>query len=111
MPVDDAGYSILTALFALFVGYILGRVHASARDPRRVDEKKRAAAVAERTADENLRQLTPDVRAKVETLISNDHIIEAIRDIRLALNIGLKEAKDVADLLKKKLPTRGARAP
>ena len=111
MLADTAGYPLLTVLFALAVGYILGRVHAAARDPRRAEDKKRAAHAAERTADENLRSLAPDVRAKVEALIARDHVIEAIRDIRLALDIGLKDAKDVADLLKDKLPARGARAP
>lgn len=111
MPLSDQHYSLLTVLSALGVGYVLGRVHAAARDPRRAEERKRATLAAGHTADDNLRKLSADVRPKIESLIGEGKLIEAIREVRLALNIGLKEGKDVVDLMREKAPSRGARAP
>jgi ribosomal protein L7/L12 len=43
--------------------------------------------------------------------VADGRIIEAVRDIRGQLGIGLKEAKDVADLIREQEASRGARAP
>jgi ribosomal protein L7/L12 len=109
----DAGgpSSLLTLLLALFVGYVLGRTHASLRDPRRVDEKKRTALAAAQSTQDIVRRMPPDVRSNVERLIAEGKLIEAIRDVRSALNIGLKEAKNAVEEIRRKTGSKSARAP
>jgi ribosomal protein L7/L12 len=53
----------------------------------------------------------PDVRSDVERLIAEGKLIEAIRDVRLGLNIGLKEAKDAVEEIRRKTGSKSARAP
>jgi ribosomal protein L7/L12 len=109
----DAGrpYSLLTLLLALFVGYVLGRTHASLRDPRRAEEKRRAAFAAAQSTEDIIRRMSPDLRRNTERLIVEGKLIEAIRDVRLGLNIGLKEAKDAVEEIRRKTGSKSARAP
>lgn len=58
----------------------------------------------------NLARLSEAVRARMEEHIADDRMIEAIRDCRLELGLGLKEAKDVAYLMRDRI-SRGAHAP
>lgn len=55
-------------------------------------------------AERNLRRLKGSARTAIDKLLAEDRIIEAVRDIRAALGIGLKEAKDVVDLLREGPP-------
>lgn len=43
--------------------------------------------------------LPPDVERKVRDLIRRGHKIEAIKDVRYATNLGLKEAKDFVEAM------------
>lgn len=102
-------YTLLHLLAFAIVGFIAGRISARAGDPRRSADKKQQQRTAARTAQQNLDRLSPRVRAEVETLLADGRIIEAVRDVRAALSLGLKEAKDVVDLLRQLPPTGGAR--
>lgn len=104
MPDGSGGYPAMLVLFALFAGYVLGRVHAAASDPRRAEERKRAALAAAHAAEAHVRRLSPDVRRKLEDLISQGKRIDAIRDVRTALGIGLKEAKETVEKLRDGMP-------
>jgi ribosomal protein L7/L12 len=109
----DAGgpHSLLTVLLALFAGYVLGRMHAGLSDPRRAEEKKRTALVAAQSADDIVRHMPPEVRRNAELLVADGNLIEAIRYVRVALNIGLKEAKDAVEKIRDEVQSRTARAP
>ena len=110
--IEAAGpYSLFTVLLALFVGYVIGRVHGAARDPRRAGEKKRVALAAAHSTNDIVRRMPEDVRRNAEKLIAEGKLIEAIRDVRVALNIGLKEAKDAVEKIRDEGRSHGARAP
>lgn len=44
-------------------------------------------------------RLPPDVERRVRDLIQRGHKIEAIKDVRYATNLGLKEAKDLVEAM------------
>ena len=111
MDLYTPGYSLFALLAATLGGFIAGRVTGAYSDPRRREERKRQAREAAYSARENLDRLAPSTRLQVEKLVILGQKIEAIRAIREALGIGLKEAKDVADLISETSAQRGARAP
>jgi hypothetical protein len=105
----EGNASSLYQLFAVLVaGYILGRVHAFWRDPKLREQRRKQKLADERTVEERLRSLSPDVRANVDRLMAEGKKIEAIRDLRLATGWGLKESKDVVELADHQ-SSRGAR--
>lgn len=55
-------------------------------------------------AEKNLSRLTGSTRKSLERLLAEDRIIEAVRDVRSATGLGLKEAKDVVDLMREGPP-------
>lgn len=111
MGITTLDYSLLHLITAAIVGFIAGRIVGmnASRTPR-------AAAAARdereslRTAEDSLNRLPGRVRTAVEALLAEGRIIEAVRDVRAATGLGLKEAKDVVDLMREQLPpTGGAR--
>lgn len=100
--------SAFEVLAVFVVGYIFGRVHAAVRDPRRAEERRKQQASAERGTEERYSALSPDLRQKLELLVGDGRIIEAVKELRLLTGCGLKEAKDVIDLIAAR-SSRGAR--
>lgn len=67
----------------------------------------RASIVALRT----VRVLDPQTRARWTELVKQGNMIQAIKDIRVATGLGLKEAEEVIDVLSRGLqPNRGVPA-
>ena len=110
MDLFSPQYSLLAILAALLLGFIAGRLTASLSHSPRQEARKHPKLDDGFAAQENLARLPEAVRARMETLIADDKMIEAIRDCRLELGLGLKEAKDVVDLMRDRT-SRGARAP
>ncbi len=102
-------YSLMELIAAGVAGFVAGRVTALLGDPRRREERQRRAREASFTARENLERLTSSQRADIEKLVAARRKIDAIREIRAALGIGLKEAKDVADIIGAGSPSRSVR--
>lgn len=101
-------YTLLELIAALIAGFIAGRL-VGLRSPHR-GQQRPAVPPARHNAHDTAGQLPPDVRQKVEELLRQDRYIEAVRDVRLATNMGLKEAKDTVDVLNQSLVRGGARA-
>jgi ribosomal protein L7/L12 len=58
------------------------------------------------TVDDALDALTPTERAAIEALLAQGHRIEAIKELRVALGTGQKEARDIAQELEDRLPRK-----
>lgn len=101
-------FSVFHLVAAAIVGFIVGRITAAAGDPVRAEAKKRRKQEDARSAQADLDRLPRHVRTEVEKLLADGRIIEAVRDVRAALGLGLKEAKDVVDLLRATIERRGA---
>jgi ribosomal protein L7/L12 len=110
MTISDLSFTLFDVVGVLVFGYVIGRTHAAWRDPRRAEERRKQNHEEQRTADERLRALAPELRARVELLLAEGRILEAVRDVRDGLSCGLKEAKDVVDLARD-ARGGGARAP
>jgi ribosomal protein L7/L12 len=110
MDLHTPAYTLLHLLAALLAGFIIGRITAGTSDPRRREAKKREQRTAELAVREQVRTLPPDLRMRTERLLAEGKIIEAIRDVRLETGLGLKESKDLVELLRDET-SRGARAP
>lgn len=100
MDLTTPGYTLLELLAALVAGFVAGRLTAGAGDPRVKEAKRQQQRAADLSVREAVHGLPPDVRAKIERLIAEDRIIEAIRDFRAATQLGLKEAKDAIDMIR-----------
>lgn len=112
MDLFQPAYSLAAVIAALVAGLVIGRITAAASDPRRAEQRKQEQRAAALSAREHVSRLAPEVRAAVDRLLAEDRKIEAIRDIRYATGLGLKEAKDMADLIERESRTPGgARAP
>jgi ribosomal protein L7/L12 len=102
-------YSLLHLIAAALVGFITGRIVAAANDPGRKADPKQQPRREAASAETNRDRLPPHVRSAIAKLLADGRIIEAVRDVRAALGIGLKEAKDVVDLMREDPPSGGAR--
>ncbi len=109
MGITTLDYSLLHLITAAIVGFIAGRivgVNAGSR-PSRAASQAHTARDSRNVAEENLGRLTGRVRTAVMALLAEGRIIEAVRDVRAATGLGLKEAKDVVDLLRDESPPSG----
>ena len=88
---------VAVALAAL----VLGRIAAN-RDPRRAKQRARRAKVRQHALEENLARLPDAARRDLENLVAHRRTIEAIKRCRAELTIGLRDAKDVVDRLKRR---------
>jgi ribosomal protein L7/L12 len=95
-------YSLLSLLGAAVIGYVLGQIRGSS--PRRTEERKREQRAETASTREHLVRLAPALRDSIEALVAKGQLIEAIRDLRHATGLGLKESKDVVDLIAEKIP-------
>jgi ribosomal protein L7/L12 len=110
MSLFAPAYSLLALIAAFLAGVVLGRLTAAAGLPRRRERTQtHDAALATDTAGV-LALLPAETRVEIDTLVADGRKIEAIRVCRAALGLGLKEAKDVIDLVET-MNARGARAP
>lgn len=107
----DPEYSLLALIVAAVLGFALGRATAGAFDPRRQEARRQQKRQDALSAADDLARLPAAKRDAIKRLVEDGRIIEAVRDIRGALGIGLKEAKDVADLIREQEAVRGSRAP
>lgn len=99
------------SMFSLIVGFVLGMIFVGLLQRRGNSAAKPPAAASvdfQRVAEKNLGRLSGKSRRTIEQLVADDRIIEAVRDVRQELGIGLKEAKDVVDLVGAQ-QSRGAR--
>ncbi len=109
MDLYSPTYSLMELIAAGVAGFVAGRATAALGDPRRREERQRRAREASFTARENLERLTSSQRADIEKLVAARRKIDAIREIRAALGIGLKEAKDVTDIIGARSTSRSVR--
>lgn len=47
--------------------------------------------------------IAPEVKEQIRRMLKNDRLIDAIKRVREVTNLGLKEAKDIADAIKAEL--------
>ncbi|MGV8121834.1 MAG: ribosomal protein L7/L12 [Candidatus Xenobiia bacterium LiM19] len=47
--------------------------------------------------------IAPDVKEQIRKMLKNDRLIDAIKRVREVTDLGLKEAKDIADAIKAEL--------
>ena len=99
MDLFSPTYSLMELIAVCVAGFVAGRVTAALADPRRREARKRRAREAAFAASENLERLTSSQRADIEELVAAGRKIEAVREIREALGVGLKESKDIADIM------------
>lgn len=111
MSAIEPGYSLLTLILAFLIGLLIGRITAGRNRSVRHENETRTSRSEIQQSAETKALLTPELRAEVEALLAQDRKIEAIRVIRAALGLGLKEAKDLADLIERGHTRGGARAP
>ena len=100
MDFSSTAYTLLDLLAAGLIGLVIGRMTARRSDPRHAETLKQRQRAAQHETERNLAGLKSSTRAQLEHLVKNGRIIEAVRDCRAELKIGLKEAKDVVDRLK-----------
>ena len=100
------------SLFSLLVGFILGAIVVGLMQRRGTATAKPSTGNTfvdqQKAAEKLLGKLSGKARRDIEQLLSEDRIIEAVRDVRQELGVGLKEAKDVVDLMNAR-QSRGAR--
>ena len=109
MDFNTPQFSLMWLIAALVAGLLIGAYLNS-----RVGVQSGAARAAkapdvdyQRLAEKNARRLSNKARAGIEDLLAEDRIIEAVRDCRGDLGCGLKEAKDVIDLIGAELARKG----
>jgi hypothetical protein len=87
MPVD---YVLMIAFGSLALGFLIGRGTASRSraDSRPNPNPIRIAA-----------PITQEVEAQVKAILDDGRKIEALKALRNATNLGLKEAKDIVDAM------------
>ncbi len=86
---------LLLLLVAVAVtAFLLGRQSAGARSP--VNEAERAMR-QQQFVEEAFSSLSPTIQQEVDSLISEGKTIEAIKVLRTNSNLGLREAKLLAD--------------
>lgn len=109
---SDPFYVVLALITAFVLGIAVGiRVRTSTHSSRHAASTRRARrdhAVPQQpmTVDDALDALTPTERAAIEALLAQGHRIEAIKELRVALGTGLKEARDIAQELEDRLPRK-----
>jgi hypothetical protein len=110
MSLWSPGFTLLELLAVLIAGYVIGRLHATRRNPQIRERRRQEAVRAIVSAEQRLGMLAPEVRVRVEAYLARGHVIDAVKEVRAALDCGLKEAKDVVDFLQAPR-AGGARAP
>ena len=93
-------FSLLALVSAALAGYAIG--HARGSSPRRASERL-SREKAESTAIDNAFARLPDEKRRdIERLAKAEGTrIEAVRGARLALDCGLKEAKDLVERVRR----------
>lgn len=104
----ESSYSLVTLVLTFVIGFALGRITAAVSNPRWRKAERQRHSASDITPEDNIVRLTPEQHAEIEQLLMSGQKIEAIRVCRMALNLGLKEAKDAVDLIDESL-SRGAR--
>ena len=82
---------------AAFIGFMVGRISGR----RRVLGSGSPPPAPDRPREEAFVALAPQTQAEVDRLLHEKKRINAIKEIRSASGLGLKESKDVADWRRK----------
>lgn len=98
-PDSPVSSIVILGIIAAVILYTKGGASPATR-AKKAAERENIRDAAER----NLRKLSGSTRTALEKLLAEDRIIEAVRDVRAATGLGLKEAKDVVDLLREGPP-------
>lgn len=100
MSLFEPAYSLLTVLTALVIGILIGRITAARSNPHRAEQQRRREQAARLDATDNLAHLSPETRDRIERLVAEGQLIDAVRTCREELDLGLKEARDVVGLVR-----------
>jgi large subunit ribosomal protein L7/L12 len=107
-PDGQAHDRTLAAMGGLFVMYFVGlSVLFTLMSLRR---SQTSSAVATASTPSTPRSVPPDVEAKARALVARKQLIEAIKIVRAASGMGLKEAKDWVDALPNRPPSAASSA-
>lgn len=98
--VDGLLSSWVPLLAALLLGYVVGHWRGRNARPEARKADARDAVATERSVDELLRDMSPDLRTRAGALIADGHAIDAIKLIRAEFGTDLKTAKDLSDRLR-----------
>lgn len=90
-----AHYLWLLLALAALAGFVLGRWTARPRETPA--QRATREATEKQTLEQQVRRLDATVGAEVRDLVGRGQSIEAIKRVREATGLGLKEAKDVVD--------------
>jgi ribosomal protein L7/L12 len=77
---------------ALVIGFIVGRMSAGGGSGETPEQRRQ-------TTETNLARLSPGARAGVDSALARRNKIEAVKIVRAELNTGLRDSKDVVDLI------------
>lgn len=94
-------YSMVAVLSALVVGILIGRMTAiRARTHRTVARNEKREAAHEAEAGHNLARLAAETHRKLERLVAEGRLIEAVRICRDELDLDLASARAVVGLIR-----------
>ncbi|MEZ5920900.1 MAG: hypothetical protein R3C60_06055 [Parvularculaceae bacterium] len=82
---------------AAFIGFMLGRISGR----RGASGSGSPSPAPGRPPEEAFAALSPETQADIDRLLREKKLINAIKEIRKASGLGLKESKDVADWRRK----------
>lgn len=81
------GTILLIAAVGLLIGFVFGRMRGGGGRP----------ALAPEALDAEIAKLPGDVRTRIDGLLRDGQIVVAIKDVRAASGLGLRDAKAVVD--------------
>ena len=84
---------------AAFIGFMVGRIAGR----RGASGSGSPPPAPGRPPEEAFAALAPETQAEVDLLLHEKKLINAIKEIRTASGLGLKESKDVADWRRKEI--------
>ncbi len=95
MSLLEPAYSLLAVLTALVTGILIGRITAVRSGPHRADARRKRELNAKFDAANNAARLSPETRERIERLVADGQLIEAVRICRDELGVDLREARDM----------------
>ncbi len=97
MSLLEPAYSLLAVLTALVIGILIGRITAVRFNPYRANERRKRELSGRFDAANNAARLLPETRERIERLVAEGQLIEAVRICREELDASLREARDVVN--------------
>ena len=84
------GVILLATAVGLLIGFVIGRMRGGGGTP----------ALPPEALDAEIAKLPGDVRGRVDALLREGQVIAAIKEMRAARGLGLRDAKAVVDRLR-----------